>query len=237
MTGDQGPERRKSWGSGRSLFWQRFYKTVFLFPVAGLTAMFVTGIIVWGGFNWSLELTNTETFCISCHEMKEFLYKEYKTTAHYANRTGVRASCPDCHVPRDWVHKVGRKVAATNELFHWILGSIDSKEKFEKKRLDLARHVWASMRKTNSRECRNCHEFDYMSIGDQKPRAFLMHGLAEDWGKTCIVCHQGISHALPKGSDKDEIMDKLHDRMKKEGTECRLCHETLTRAPPGDGWD
>lgn len=237
MTGDQRPERRSSLVAGMLGLWQRFRGALQRFPLACLGTVFLGGVVFWGGFNWSLELTNTETFCISCHEMKEFLYKEYKTTAHYANRTGVRASCPDCHVPRDWTHKVARKVAATNELFHWILGSIDSKEKFEKKRLELAQHVWSSMRETNSRECRNCHEFDYMSIGDQKPRAFLMHGLAEDWGQTCIDCHQGVSHTLPKGSDKNIIMDKIHDRMEKEGTECRLCHENLTRAPPGDGWD
>jgi len=233
----QEPERRSSWVMGISRYWNLFRKTVFRFPVTGLVAVFVSGIVFWGAFNWSLELTNTETFCISCHEMKNFLYKEYKTTPHYANRTGVRASCPDCHVPRDWVHKVARKVAATNELYHWMRGSIDTKEKFEAKRLELAQHVWASMRETNSRECRNCHEFDFMSVDSQKPRVFLMHGLAEDWGKTCIDCHQGISHTLPKGNDKDAIMDKLHDRMEKEGIECRLCHEGLTRPPPGDGWD
>ena len=237
MTEDREPGRRKSWGAGRSLFWQRFYKTVFLFPVAGLGLMFAVGIMFWGAFNWSLELTNTEAFCISCHEMAEFPYKEYKKSAHYTNRTGVRASCPDCHVPRDWFHKVARKVAATNELFQWMRGTIGTREKFEAKRLELAQHVWANMRQTNSRECRNCHEFGYMSVERQKPRAFLMHTLADEWGKTCIDCHQGISHTLPKGSDKEAIMDKFHDRMEKEEIECSLCHAKLTRAPPGDGWN
>ncbi len=237
MTASLEPGRRRSLVAEIPRLWKRFHKTVFLYPVAGLGAVFVAGILFWGGLNWGLELTNTETFCISCHEMEEFLYKEYKTTVHYANRTGVRASCPDCHVPRDWFHKMARKVAASNELFHWMRGTISTKEKFEEKRLELAQHVWANMRQTNSRECRNCHEFDYMSAAGQEPRAFLMHELAEEWGTTCIDCHQGISHTLAKGSDKDAIMDELHDRMEAQGIECRLCHETLTRAPPGDGWD
>ena len=42
-------------------------------------------------------MTNTEQFCTSCHTMREYLFKEYKKSVHYANRTGVRASCPDCH--------------------------------------------------------------------------------------------------------------------------------------------
>ena len=49
---------------------------------------FVAGIIFWGGFNTAMEATNTEAFCISCHEMKDNVYEEYKDTIHYSNRTG-----------------------------------------------------------------------------------------------------------------------------------------------------
>jgi cytochrome c-type protein NapC len=87
---------------------------------------FVFGVLAWGGFNWSLELTNTEAFCISCHEMKENVYKEYRNTVHYANRTGVRATCPDCHVPKEWGYKMIRKIQASNEVWHKLLGSIDT---------------------------------------------------------------------------------------------------------------
>ena len=67
-----------------------------------LMAGFVAGIIFWGGFNTAMEATNTETFCISCHEMEANVYQEYKYTIHYSNRSGVRATCPDCHVPKPW---------------------------------------------------------------------------------------------------------------------------------------
>lgn len=60
---------------------------------------FIAGVIFWGGFNTVLEATNTETFCISCHEMRNNVYQELKATIHYTNRSGVRATCPDCHVP------------------------------------------------------------------------------------------------------------------------------------------
>ena len=65
---------------------------------------FFAGIIFWGGFNTALEATNTLEFCISCHEMRDNVYQEYKKTVHYSNRTGVRAICSDCHVPKDWGH-------------------------------------------------------------------------------------------------------------------------------------
>ena len=94
---------------------------------------FVAGVVFWGGFNTAMEATNTESFCISCHEMEENVYQEYKNTIHYSNRSGVRATCPDCHVPKPWVHKIQRKIQASNELLHKALGSIDTPEKFEEK--------------------------------------------------------------------------------------------------------
>ncbi len=144
------------------------------YPVTGVMAFFLAGILFWGGFNWSLELTNTESFCISCHAMEAFVYKEYQGSLHYANRSGVRATCPDCHVPREWVHKIVRKVGAVNELFHWMRGSISTPEKFEAKRLALARHVWTSMERTDSRECRNCHDRDSMVQQAQTVSAGVM---------------------------------------------------------------
>ena len=220
-----------------SSVWATLIKVIYVSPAAGLSAVFLAGIVSWGGFNWSLEMTNTESFCISCHAMREYVYKEYKKSTHYNNRTGVRASCPDCHVPREWGHKVVRKARASNELFHWLKGSIDAPEDFKAKRLELAQHVWASMGKTDSRECRNCHEIDFMNPEAQEVKARAMHELANTWGTTCIDCHQGIVHSLPQGFDKDAVMDELHDRMEEEKVDCRLCHEGMAGAPAGDGWD
>lgn len=163
-------------------------------------SMFVAGIVFWGGFNWSMEMTNNETFCISCHEMADNVYVEYKETVHYNNHSGVRATCPDCHVPKEWVHKVIRKIKASNELYHKALGSIDTREKFEAKRLQLAQNVWRAMKSTDSRECRNCHNFEFMDFTLQENRAAKNHQKAIDEGWTCIDCHKGIAHELPKGT-------------------------------------
>lgn len=167
------------------------------FGLACLVVGAIIGIIFWGGFNWSMELTNNEQFCISCHEMKDNVYQEYKTTVHYSNRSGVRATCPDCHVPKEWIHKVVRKIQASNELYHKVMGTIDTREKFEAKRLELAKHVWKTMKETDSRECRNCHKYDYMDYPSQGRRAIQQHIEGFDEGKTCIDCHKGIAHELP----------------------------------------
>lgn len=165
--------------------------------LGSLLVAFAGGIIFWGGFNTAMEITNREAFCIGCHEMEENVYREYRNTIHYSNRTGVRATCPDCHVPKEWGHKMIRKIQASNEVLHKILGSIDTPEKFNAKRLQLAQNEWARMKKTDSRECRNCHNYDSMDYAEQNRRGATMHqkGFAE--GMTCIDCHKGIAHSLP----------------------------------------
>ncbi len=186
-------------------WWQRLRRPSARYSVLALLVVgFFSGIIFWGGFNTAMEASNTRAFCISCHEMRDNVYQEYKKTIHYSNRTGVRAVCSDCHVPRDWLHKVARKIQATNELYGKLVGTIDTKEKFEAKRLTLARHEWKRMKESNSRECRNCHSFKGMNVAVQKPRARKMHELGKRDGDTCIDCHKGIAHQLPEGMTEED---------------------------------
>ena len=199
-------------------------------PIGVFFSVFILGILFWGAFNTSMELTNSETFCISCHEMNDNVYKEYKETIHYSNRTGVRATCPDCHVPKDWFHKVKRKIGATNELFHKVIGSIDTVEKFEAKRLQLAENVWQTMKNSDSHECRNCHAFNSMNLKAQKDSSRLAHSRALKNGQTCIDCHMGIAHHIAKDFDKDL---KLHDAYKREKRPCADCHKDMQQ---GEGW-
>ncbi len=206
-------------------------------PIIAAVVLFMSGVVFWGGFNWSMELANTESFCISCHVMRDYVYQEYKITVHYRNRTGVRASCPDCHVPQEWIHKVVRKVQATKELFHWVQGTIDTPEKFAAKRLALAQKVWTSMAETDSRECRNCHDIGFMNAGAQATIAGRMHQLALKWDMTCIDCHKGIAHHLPKSFDRATIYDEVHDRLEKEKVKCRLCHRRMAGGRSDDDDD
>jgi cytochrome c-type protein NapC len=169
-----------------------------------LVVGFFSGIFFWGGFNTGMEATNTMEFCIGCHEMRDNVYVEYKKTIHYTNRTGVRAVCSDCHVPKDWTHKMIRKIQASKDVWGKITGVIDTPEKFAEHRLKMAESEWARMKASDSRECRNCHSFDAMDVEKQKLRGSKMHkiGIAEK--KTCIDCHKGIAHTKPKGMKEDE---------------------------------
>ena len=170
-----------------------------------LVVGFGGGILFWGGFHTGLEATNTMEFCISCHEMRDNVYVEYRETIHYSNRAGVRAICSDCHVPHAWGPKMVRKAKAALEVWGKLTGSIDTREKFEAKRMTLATHEWERMKANGSQECRNCHSFDAMSGQIQKQSVYKKHMAAKDAGRTCIDCHKGIAHHLPKEyKDPDE---------------------------------
>lgn len=164
----------------------------------------MAGVIFWGGFNTFMEYTNTMEFCISCHEMRDTVYQEYKKSPHYQNRSGVRAVCADCHVPKDWTAKLVRKIEASKELYHKFLGTIDTPQKFEAKRLQLAERVWAGMKANNSRECRNCHSYGAMHFDKQKRRASAKMRKAEKANETCIECHKFIAHNRPADYEDDD---------------------------------
>ena len=185
-------------------------KTLFGTSLGVALFFMIVGVIFWGGFNTGMELTNTMDFCLTCHEMEENVYREYQGTAHDGNRSGVRAGCPDCHVPRPWIHKIVRKIQASNEVLHKILGTVSTPEKFDKHRLTMAKRVWRTMKNTDSRECRNCHDFDTMNPEKQKPRARKQHLFAMENGNTCIDCHKGIAHTAVHDQMSDEELEELN---------------------------
>ena len=180
-------------------YWTVLWRPSRYFSLGFLTIVgFVAGIVFWGGFNTALELTNTEKFCIGCHEMRDNVYAELQGTIHFTNRSGVRAKCSDCHVPHDWTDKMARKMQASKEVWGKIFGTISTPEKFEAMRRTLAEHEWERMKANDSLECRNCHQFQSMDFTKQSKRAVDAHSTQLASGeKTCIDCHKGIAHRLP----------------------------------------
>lgn len=160
------------------------------------------GIFGMAGFVTAIEWTNRTEFCVSCHSMKQN-YAEYKDSVHYINRSGAHAQCADCHVPKALGPKLVRKVMAVNDIISEIKGTIDTPEKLEAMRPQLAERVWKYMADSDSRECRNCHSFDSMNMAKQGTAGRLKHPEAALEGKTCINCHKGVAHKLP--SSKDDL--------------------------------
>ena len=157
---------------------------------------FVVGIVFWGGFHTAMKWTDNVEFCVSCHSM-ETAYKEYQSSKHYTNTSGVRAICTDCHVPKEWSGYVLTKLKATKDVWGELTGVIDTREKYEDHRLAMAQRVWEEMEHSNSATCRNCHAFDTMRIDDQRTGAKNQHPKAMAKGETCISCHKGLVHKMP----------------------------------------
>ena len=168
--------------------------------------IFGAGVVFAGLFNVVLSSTNEMDFCTDCHTMKIPL-EEYKESAHFKNASGVRATCADCHVPKPFIPKMIAKVMASKDVYHEIMGTIDTPEKYEAYRWKMANMVWDKMRASDSRECRSCHDYSQMNLEEQDRSARKRHGRAVDEGKTCIDCHKGIAHEDPAAPEEDAEQD------------------------------
>ena len=169
-----------------------------------LVTVLIGGLLLAAGAA-GLAWTNTQEFCTGCHEMRDNVGAEFKGTIHDVNRSGVRAGCSDCHVPREPVPMLMRKVAASFEVWGHLTGKLDTKEKFEKHRYGLAKNVWTTMIRNDSHECRNCHKADSMSSELQSEKARARHAKARAEGTTCTMCHFGIAHKEPDGPGPQEL--------------------------------
>lgn len=195
--------------------WSWFWSPTTRFSLGGILIIgMVFGILLWGGFNWGLELSNTEEFCTSCHEMRDNVFMESKSRVHYMNEVGVNAICSDCHVPHNWFKKMWRKMKASNEVYNKILGTIGTREKFLAHRKELAEEVWATMKANDSEACRSCHKVDRMDLDKQKRRARVEHQNMAANGQTCIDCHKGIAH--------DEVKEAMTEEKSEDNADFTL---------------
>ena len=158
---------------------------------------FAGGVWFWWGFNAALEATNKEEFCLSCHTMHDNLLPELQKTVHWKNRTGVRARCPDCHVPHKFSDKIARKMQASREVWGQIVGTIDNRELFKEHRIVLAQREWARFKANNSKECRNCHDYKSMDFSKMRVTSQMIMRSAAERNASCVDCHKGIAHQLP----------------------------------------
>lgn len=178
--------------------------------------MIFVGLMLAGAFASFTQYTNTMDYCISCHEMEANVYQEYKKSHHFKTRVGVRPDCADCHVPYEsWLQMVEHKAGAMKELVFHLTGKIDTKEKFEAHRLEMAQSVWDRMKENDSAGCRNCHKVEAWDLKLQKRRAAVQHEEMFETGETCIDCHKGVAHKdvqdLLKTEEEDEDFEEFED--------------------------
>ncbi|MDR2710121.1 MAG: NapC/NirT family cytochrome c [Burkholderiales bacterium] len=155
----------------------------------------IVGVAGLATMNYTLHETSTTEFCSTCHANDAA--KEWKMSKHYSNQYGVRVGCSSCHLPEEFIPKMKRKMKAVGELYaHHVTKTIDTPEKFEAKRKELAESEWARMKENGGQECRNCH---FMDTINNPEKEFLkdMHVSALSGGQICTDCHKGVAHKAP----------------------------------------
>jgi nitrate/TMAO reductase-like tetraheme cytochrome c subunit len=167
-------------------------------------ALLVTGILVGAagviGTAVMVETTGTVEFCGgACHSMKAFTLPEYKESVHFAGRTGVRATCADCHIPHGYPQKLWYKAkAGSRDLIQEARGVIATAGLYEKERWRMANAVWDEMKANDSANCRHCHAITPETVAKQKSAAQKMHKMVLEKKGTCIDCHKGVAHKEPE---------------------------------------
>ncbi|MBY5991047.1 NapC/NirT family cytochrome c [Ferrimonas balearica] len=183
--------------SGWRRLWQKPGAKWRLGIPVGALLLFVVGALGTVGFNVVIHETSSDEFCVSCHGPSKFAAEEWPEHTHYNTASGVKVTCADCHVAKEFLPKMWRKVRAMKEVYYQTLGTYNTREKFEAHREAMAESVWAEMKETDSRECRSCHKVELMDFAQQKRAAASMHQRMEQMGRTCIDCHKYLAHNKP----------------------------------------
>jgi nitrate/TMAO reductase-like tetraheme cytochrome c subunit len=159
----------------------------------------VIGFVATAGTQVMVAVTGTDKFCgTACHSM-QWVAKEHAASSHGVNRTGVRASCHDCHIPHDYPYILWYKAkAGTKDIIGEMRGVIATEALFKKERARMAKHVWDEYKANGSRPCRDCHVFSPEVLAKQKEFVRPMHAQVLEGKATCIDCHKGIAHTAPE---------------------------------------
>ena len=162
-----------------------------------LTLGFIVGAVSWQQFNNVMDATSAEEFCVGCHSMQT-PFNELKQPVHWKNNSGVRATCPDCHLPHDKTNKFARKMQASREVLAEMTGKYNEEGAFEQHRAEMAEREWARFTANGSKECKNCHSYERMDFDKMSKAAQKAMKPAAERNQSCIDCHKGIAHHLPQ---------------------------------------
>ena len=179
--------------------WRRLSSPSARWSVLALVGLgLVAGAAATIGTQVMIAVTGTDAFCGgACHSM-QWVAREHQQSAHQVNRTGVRAGCHDCHIPKGYPEVLWYKaIAGTKDVIQEARGVISTEEKFKKERLRMAQFVWAEYKANNSENCRNCHKLSAEVVEKQKDFVKPMHAQFLAGAATCIDCHKGIAHTAP----------------------------------------
>ncbi|KNC93869.1 NapC/NirT family cytochrome c [Trabulsiella odontotermitis] len=208
---------------------RKINKTLALTCLLGI----VLGALVSLAAQWTLHKTSSTEFCLSCHTMQA-PYEEYTGSVHFQNQKGIRAECADCHIPQGGMDYLITKFLASKDIYHqFITKKIDTPEKFEEHRLEMAQTVWAQLKANDSATCRSCHSMDAMDLSAQSPEAQKMHEMGIKEKQTCIDCHKGVAHFPPEIKMDDTAVKALQTQAAATPAEAKTLY-VVSNTPLGD---
>jgi nitrate/TMAO reductase-like tetraheme cytochrome c subunit len=214
-------ENRQKAGRIRRL-WHKFRRIDWKNPVNRWKLLFVSlvgCIVIFGGGYGVLSMTNSPTFCSSCHEMQP----EYTT---YTASSHSQISCVQCHIKPGFVNMITHKIRSLKEVYYHVTGVPNQ-------------IVQTTEEEVSNKNCLQCHSVNRLvtASGDLKVNH---QGHIKD-GIPCVTCHSGVVHAkiaardLNIAADRSEWTKQNVDKLVEEkylrpnmGT-CIDCHDKVNK--------
>jgi cytochrome c nitrite reductase small subunit len=156
--------------------------------VVAFTAIATTMLLIFSYtfLTWSVGFTSSVDFCtVNCHEMGSS-FREWQTSTHYDNDTGVVAECADCHLPTGFVPKIKAKIyfGIRDTVSHYF----GDPENLDRKLL-----AESAAESITNDSCQKCHKNLFPSGLPRGGR--LAHSrMAEGEEGRCVKCHRQMVH-------------------------------------------
>ena len=130
-------------------------------------------------------------FCVSCHEMEK-PHATWQQSPHFVNRSGVRVSCIECHLPHKddrIAHLVARFWAGAKDLGVSLAGGYDA-----------GRSRQQVLRSLPNERCLKCHA-NLASHATSIASVKIVHSTAlkhaANRAHACVTCHDALHGPRP----------------------------------------
>ncbi len=137
----------------------------------------------------------------------QWAVQAYQRGTHYANESGVRATCADCHIPFEdrpatpFQYVFGtlwtKGIDGSQDVAAKLRGTIADRARWEAEKPRLSAQVRAWFKQTGSATCQGCHKLDAFSgQGASAVMKLEVHsGALKAATADCLQCHPGVAHA------------------------------------------
>jgi nitrate/TMAO reductase-like tetraheme cytochrome c subunit len=157
--------------------------------VTGLAGGVLISLITVLASGFMVEVTNTDSFCVSCHAMVPFRASWTDSVHGGQNPKGLTAQCVDCHLPHGnfTQYLVTKAITGTGDVLQNLV--IDAKTFDWEKNAEERRHIF-----TYDSACRHCH--NNLTPPGLKRGGLLAHRayLIGETKKQCSNCHPNVGH-------------------------------------------